>query len=220
MWLVSKRTFWHVCTRKTQINLRISAVRSKSLLSTCRNFTYLVIQSDDSGQTSWSESLLDAHVRRYVFFFFHIWDHILTLTTLYMAVSADDNLVIFFLFFLENRIWHFIQIVSLGSVRSYFLEKKTIYIYIYIYITKCRLLKFLPSMQSVKFSLLGEFIHLSNRRWMSMWYNFRINEPLAHYKVIFLCFVFLLRYQFYSKREQILFQKRTKSFLIELHSLP
>ena len=28
------------------------------------------------------------------------------------ADSADNKLVIFFLFFLENRIWHFMQIVS------------------------------------------------------------------------------------------------------------
>ena len=34
----------------------------------------------------------------------------LTLTTLW-ANSADDKLVIVFLFFPENRIWHFMQIV-------------------------------------------------------------------------------------------------------------
>ena len=28
------------------------------------------------------------------------------------ADSADDKLVIFFLFFLENTIWHYMQIVS------------------------------------------------------------------------------------------------------------
>ena len=31
------------------------------------------------------------------------------------ANSADDKLMIFFLFFLANRIWHFMQIVSLGD---------------------------------------------------------------------------------------------------------
>ena len=31
------------------------------------------------------------------------------------AYSADDNLVIFFLFFPENSIWHFMQIVSIGD---------------------------------------------------------------------------------------------------------
>ena len=31
------------------------------------------------------------------------------------ANSADDKLMKFFLFFLENRIWHFVQIVSLGD---------------------------------------------------------------------------------------------------------
>ena len=39
---------------------------------------------------------------------------ILTFTTLW-AFSADDKLMIFFLFFPENRIWHFMQIVSLGD---------------------------------------------------------------------------------------------------------
>ena len=38
----------------------------------------------------------------------------LTFTTLW-AFSADDKLMIFFLFFPENRIWHFMQIVSLGD---------------------------------------------------------------------------------------------------------
>ena len=38
----------------------------------------------------------------------------LTFTTLW-AFSADDRLMIFFLFFPENRIWHFMQIVSLGD---------------------------------------------------------------------------------------------------------
>ena len=38
-----------------------------------------------------------------------------TLTTLW-ADAADDKLMIFFLFFfLENRIWHFMQIVSIGD---------------------------------------------------------------------------------------------------------
>ena len=36
---------------------------------------------------------------------------ILTFTT-FWAFSADDRLMIFFLFFPENRIWHFKQIVS------------------------------------------------------------------------------------------------------------
>ena len=38
----------------------------------------------------------------------------LTFTTLW-AFSADDRLMIFFLFFPENRIWHFMQIVSVGD---------------------------------------------------------------------------------------------------------
>ena len=29
------------------------------------------------------------------------------------ADSADDKLMLFYLFFLENKIWHFMQIVSI-----------------------------------------------------------------------------------------------------------
>ena len=39
---------------------------------------------------------------------------IITFTTL-LAFSADDKMMLFFLFFPENRIWHFMQIVSLGD---------------------------------------------------------------------------------------------------------
>ena len=82
---------------------------------------------------------------------------VLTLTMLW-ANSVDDKLICF-LFSLENRIWHFMQIVSYETicmkcqilrrqfawnVKSYFLEKKN-----KKNISKC-LLKFLPSMQSVK----------------------------------------------------------------------
>ena len=38
----------------------------------------------------------------------------LTFTTLW-AFSADDKMMLFFLFFPENRIWHYMQIVSLGD---------------------------------------------------------------------------------------------------------
>ena len=38
----------------------------------------------------------------------------LTFTTLW-AFSADDKMMLFFLFFPENRIWHSMQIVSLGD---------------------------------------------------------------------------------------------------------
>ena len=41
----------------------------------------------------------------------------LTLTML-CANSADDKLMIFFLFFLENRIWHFMQNVSFWKIGS------------------------------------------------------------------------------------------------------
>ena len=44
----------------------------------------------------------------------HVHNNTLTFTTLW-AFSADDRLMIFFLFSPENRIWHFMQIVSLGD---------------------------------------------------------------------------------------------------------
>ena len=70
----------------------------------------------------------------------------LTFTTLW-AFSADRKLI-FFLFFPENRIWHFMQIVSSGdnlhamSNPVFWENKKNI--------SKCRLLKFLPRVLSVK----------------------------------------------------------------------
>ena len=42
------------------------------------------------------------------------YDNELTFTTLW-ANSADNKLTIFFLIFPENRIWNFIQIVSIGD---------------------------------------------------------------------------------------------------------
>ena len=41
----------------------------------------------------------------------------LTITTLW-AYSADDKLIIFFLFFPENMLWHFIQIVFCSKLSS------------------------------------------------------------------------------------------------------
>ena len=43
-----------------------------------------------------------------------LFQHYLTFTTLW-AFSADDKMMLFFLYFPENRIWHFMQIVSLGD---------------------------------------------------------------------------------------------------------
>ena len=37
------------------------------------------------------------------------------INTILWANSADDNLIKFFLFFWENRTWHFMQIVSSGD---------------------------------------------------------------------------------------------------------
>ena len=60
--------------------------------------------------------------------------------------------IFFFLFFLENRIWHFMQIVSLGDnlheMSNPFFPRKN-----KKNISKCRLLKLVPSMQSVKVHL-------------------------------------------------------------------
>ena len=86
----------------------------------------------------------------------------LTFTTLW-AFSADDKMMLFFLFFPENRIWHFMQIVSLGDnlhemSNPVFWEKETICMKCQILfsgknkknISKCRLLKILPRVLSVK----------------------------------------------------------------------
>ena len=63
------------------------------------------------------------------------------------ANSAYDKLVIVSYFFSENRLWHFIQIVSGEKLhemyKPIFWENKK-------YISKCCLLKFLPRMLSVK----------------------------------------------------------------------
>ena len=52
----------------------------------------------------------------FLFFYYppKIGPDILTFTT-FLAISADDKLRIFFLFLPENRIWHFMQIVSIGD---------------------------------------------------------------------------------------------------------
>ena len=62
--------------------------------------------------------------------------------------SADDKLMVFFLFFLENRLCHVMQIASLRDnwhERSNLFSRKN-----QKTISKCRVLKFLPSMQRVK----------------------------------------------------------------------
>ena len=63
------------------------------------------------------------------------------------ADPADDKLVILFLFFPENRLWHFVQIVSsdnLHEMQSWFSRENK------KYISKWCLLKCSPSMQSFK----------------------------------------------------------------------
>ena len=48
----------------------------------------------------------------------------LSIFTTLWTKSEDNKLVIFFLFFPENRIWHFMQIVSIAwNIKFYFLEK-------------------------------------------------------------------------------------------------
>ena len=73
----------------------------------------------------------------------------LTLTSL-LANSADDKLVIFFLFYPENRIWCFMQIVPIpGSGKK---EKKSISI--------CYLPKFPPKNATKLFPASGNFCRL------------------------------------------------------------
>ena len=93
--------------------------------------------------------------------------------------QIGDKLVIFFLYFLENRFWHIMQIVSLGDnlhdvSDPIFYEKEekykeTICMKCQILfstkkeknISKCRLLKFLPSMQSFFSSSSSILFYLS-----------------------------------------------------------
>ena len=70
----------------------------------------------------------------------------LIVTTLWVN-SADDKSILLFLFFPEYMIRHFIPAVSLGS--TYFLAK---------IFSKCCLLKFLPSLLSIKDGGLEEHI--------------------------------------------------------------
>ena len=49
------------------------------------------------------------------FFPKHLYKSGLSFNTVWIN-SADDKLIIFFLFFPENRIWHFMQIVSLETI--------------------------------------------------------------------------------------------------------
>ena len=75
----------------------------------------------------------------------------LTFTTLW-ADSADDKLMTVFS---ENSIWQFMQIVSYGdnlyelSNRIFWKKKKSDK-----NILKCRLMKFLPSVLSMKYTLM------------------------------------------------------------------
>ena len=65
----------------------------------------------DCTRAKWSEYiLLDCILFKWISYAAILLSTI-TLTKLW-ADSADDKLMIFLLFFLENRIWHFMQIVS------------------------------------------------------------------------------------------------------------
>ena len=103
----------------------------------------------------------------------------LTFTTLW-AFSADDKLMIFFLFFPENRIWHFMQIVSLGdnlhemSNPVFWENKKNL--------PKCCLLKILPRVLSVNFyHSMGKIHQMTNWRYFSPKIVFMQNFPRAYF---------------------------------------
>ena len=81
------------------------------------------------------------------------------------AYSADDKLMILFS---ENRIWHFMQIVSIGD--NLHEISKPVFCKIKKSISKFRLLKLLPSMLSVKpyagiWQAILWFLLLLNRRF-------------------------------------------------------
>ena len=83
------------------------------------------------------------------------------------SFSRRQNDGSFLIFFLENRIWHFMQIVSLETICMKYQiifsrknKKNT---------SKCHLLKFLPSMQS---EIVGRSpVTLLFERWKQAWYS-------------------------------------------------
>ena len=87
------------------------------------------------------------HTRQHEFFFLY-WLMFLSFTNLW-ANSVDDKLTIFLFFFQENRLWHFMQIVS--SIRTKF---QSLFSGKIRNISKCRLLKSLYSIQSIKINVL------------------------------------------------------------------
>ena len=90
---------------------------------------FLDVYADEWQCRCWSEFAFWVYIVCSDLFFF-------TFTTLW-ANSADDKLIIFVLFFPENRLWHTMQI-SLFSRKN---KEK---------ISKCHLLKFLPRVLSVE----------------------------------------------------------------------
>ena len=100
---LSKGSKCHITTTKAQVSLLCTVVWS----GLCRSSIYLTIYANvliwafHDSQTS-SSTFSIGQTNGFAF------------TTLW-ANSADDKLMIFFLFFSENRIWHFTQIVSSGD---------------------------------------------------------------------------------------------------------
>ena len=134
----------------------------------CIWHTERLTKGDHSSRKYFHKFCVDLFSKRLAFTFTTLW-----------ATSADNKLMIFFLFFPENRIWHFMQTVSIAwNTKMWFLEiiKKNISI--------CRLLKILPNVLSVKgkkndpirsilvpfkvdsFKKGGKCVHVSVLPWM------------------------------------------------------
>ena len=108
----------------------------------------------------------------------------LTFTTVWSNLD-DDKFVVFVIFFPENRIWHFMQIVFMETIcmkcQNMFSGKNN-----KKNISKCRLLKFLPRVLSAYFSscytrLFGCLHHINVLLIMSYRINHYENTPIQIY---------------------------------------
>ena len=116
---IRKITFRYVRPAKIQISLRFCAVRSESSVGAFlidKDANILHAYNEDSYQTARMRSDLSLRWAHLSDDTFSLWLKYgcFTLSTL-GKIFSRRHMEIVFLFFPENRIWHFMQIVSLGD---------------------------------------------------------------------------------------------------------